>query len=99
MSDKKKINRVHLLSHPTRYDILKLLEKAGERGNYAAKIAAELNLDSTLVLYHLTKISPEHLNSRMGIVDSEEPLAARYYTLTDETKKYLEAIESVVKNI
>lgn len=92
---------LHVATHPIRYKIVKLLEK--KQPLYIAQIVDGLgkagesgNVDRKLVSFHLMTLE------KYGLIDSDlrtvessagNPVAARYFTLTEAGRKVLSQIK------
>lgn len=91
MSVEEKVRLAHVLTHPARYQIVKLLQNKGRA--YIAEMADDLLLDRKLIAFHI------RIMEREGLLETSletkqppkgNPVLVRYARLTDKAIKTLE---------
>lgn len=88
----KNITIIHIATHPARARILGLL---GERPEYAAKMARELEIDPRVVRFHISVLERHKLiKGEFELTKSSEgnPYAAKYWSLTESGEEVLSQI-------
>ena len=84
------IRLAHILTHPVRHQISKLLQK-GKR--YIAEISNELGIDRKVISFHIRIMEEEGLirtSLERKTPPSGNPVLVRYASLTDKAKEIME---------
>lgn len=91
MSVEEKVRLTHVLTHPARYQIAKLLQSKGRA--YIAEIAKDLGVDRKVVTFHMRIMEREGLlttSLQKKQPPKGNPILVRYAKLTDKAVKTLE---------
>ena len=90
------IELLHVITHPMRYAIVKILEKGR---SYPSRIAKELGVDRKLVDFHLSILRKYGLvHGEYGLENppgSPRAYAVMYFELTKEGRRILSLIKEV----
>ncbi len=95
------IKEGHMLVHPLRYKIIKLLQENPE-GMYVNQISKAIKEDRKLVAYHLlTLFQYDFAKSEYEIskYPSSKGKALKRITLTEKTKKVLTDLKETISNM
>lgn len=92
----------HILIHPLRYKIIKLLQENNPEGMYVNEISKAIKEDRKLVAYHLlTLFQYDFAKSEYEIskYPASKGKALKRITLTEKTKKALTDLKETISNM